>query len=120
MKLKQILVEARSKIESEKKAAINNAIAQINEFDIKAKKAELDGARNEAIRERTDAINAQIAELRNQLAAEISKLNSECEEAKNAYAAKKVEDATLNVELAYNSQLAKLNEQIEALPDDEF
>lgn len=120
MKLKQILIDARSKIQAEMEAAINNAIALVNEQDVKLKKAELDVARNEAVREVTEQINGQIAELRNQLAAEISRLNAQCEEAKSAYAAKKVEDATLNVELAYNSQLEKLNEQIDALPDDEF
>lgn len=120
MGLKQILSDAKAKVESEMNTAINTAVALATSSDIQPKLNELEASKSAAIKERTDAINYQISSLRTQLAQETAALNSQCDEAKIKYKTEKIAEVTEKVKSAYQVQLSKLDAQIEELTDESF
>lgn len=117
MGLKQILIDARARVENEMNTAINTAVASVIASDVQPKLVELETSKSAAIKEKTDEINSQIQTLRAQLAAAITALNEQCEKAKVDYKDQKVAEVTEKAKVAYTIQLSKLDEQINCLDD---
>lgn len=112
MSLKQILIDAKSKIENEMNIAINNNIAKVNASDIQPRIVELESSKNAAIKQKTEETNAKIEELKKELTSEITQLNEQCEETKKIYKEQKIAEATAAVQSNYAVEISKLEEQI--------
>lgn len=117
MGLKEILTEARNKIATEEANAIATAKATILASEVQPKLIELENAKSSAIKERTDAINAQISALKVQLSEEITSITKQCDESKANYSDKIVEERLATVKAKYDIELAKLDTQIAAISE---
>lgn len=102
--IKTILEDAVKRIQSEKNAAINQAIAKNKTEVVNPKFVELEKAKNEAI----SKINAETSK-------KISEITTECSKSKAAFENEQIATITASVESEYDTEISTIQAQIDKI-----